>query len=101
MTNQAPEIITKYEVLFAVRTGVTVMLPVVSAFDGGDKTPPSFKVSPENGQDILIETKNRSVLLKGFKKEHLNAAISKGFIMFYETKGDEIVRNTLCHYQKS
>lgn len=101
MSNQTPEIITKYEVLFAVRTGVTILVPKIAAFDGQDKTPASFKVSPENAQDVIIQAGQRTVLLKGLKKQHLEAAVSKGFIMFYEMADDEIVRNTLCNHQKS
>jgi hypothetical protein len=99
MSNQPPETITKYEVMFTVRTGVTVMVPLVAAFDGAEK-PPSFQRSPENPQDILIQGK-KPVVLKGMKKDHLEAAISKGFIMFYEMKNDEIIRSTLCNYQKN
>lgn len=101
MAIQAHEIITEYEVLFAVRTGVTVMVPLVKAFDGGAEKPLSFQVSPENPQDILINANNKPVLLKGMKKNHLDAAIARGFIMFYEMKDDEIVRSTLCNYQKN
>lgn len=101
MSNQVPEIITKYEVLFAMRTGVTVMMPKMTAFDGSDKAAASFKISPENAQDIIIHINNNPVILKGLKKDHLNAAVSMGFIMFYETKDDEIIRSTLCNYQKN
>ncbi|MBI3441165.1 MAG: hypothetical protein HY052_05095 [Proteobacteria bacterium] len=99
MPNQIPETITKYEVLFALRTGVTVMLPKVAAFGGGDKVPLSFKVSPDDPRDILIKTATRPVVLKDLKKEHVASAVSQGFIMFYEMEDDEIVRSTLCHYQ--
>jgi hypothetical protein len=101
MSNQSPEIITKYEVMFAVRTGVTVMVPLVAAFDSATKAPLSFKISPENPADIVIHTDKKPVVLKGLKKNHLEAAVSRGFIMFYETKDDEIIRSTLCNYQKN
>lgn len=100
MSNQATDIIDKYEVLFAVRTGVTILTPKVAAFDGGDKTPISFTVSRDNPRDALIKTGNTTLLLKGMKKEHLDAAVARGFIMFYETKNDDIIRSTLCHYRE-
>ena len=96
----APEVIAKYEVLFAVRTGVTVLLPLVAAFNCGPEMPVHFKISPENPRDILIDAHGKPVLLKGMQKEHLDAAIARGFIMFYETKNDEVVRCTLCNYRK-
>jgi hypothetical protein len=95
------ETITKYEALFAVRTGLTIMLPCLALFDGGAKTPVSFIVSPDNPRDIIIEAGGKKGLLKGLQKEHLNASVSRGFIMFYETKNDEVVRCTPCNYQKS
>ncbi len=101
MSNQTPETIVKYEVLFAVRTGVTVLLPRVAAFDGGVETPVHFKLSPENARDILITAGKRQVVLKGMKKDHLEVAVSRGFIMFYETEGNEVTRCTPCSYQQN
>lgn len=104
MANQAPgtahTTITKYETLFAVRTGVTILLPLVAAFDCGQEIRVSFTISPENPRDILIQAHDKCVILKGLEKNHLDAAIAKGFIMFYETKNDEVVRCTHCNYQK-
>ena len=96
----ASDTIVKYEVLFAVRTGITVLLPLVSAFDCGADVPISFKISPDNPRDIVIDANHRQVVLKGLQKNHLDAALSRGFIMFYETKNDEVVRCTPCTYQK-
>lgn len=96
----ATDTITKYEVLFAVRTGVTILLPLVAAFDGAPEKPVSFKISPDGPRDILINAGNEALTLKGLQKEHLDAAISRGFIMFYETRDDEVVRCTHCNYQK-
>jgi hypothetical protein len=98
MANQ--DIITQYEALFAVRTGLTIMLPRLAAFDGAEKTPPAFTVSPESPQDIVITGGGRKVLLKGLRKEHLEASVNRGFIMFYEMEDDDVVRSTLCHYSK-
>jgi hypothetical protein len=101
MPFQKHEIITEYEVLFAARTGVTVMVPVVSALDCSAEKPVSFQISPENPHDLIIDADNKPVVLKGMKKNHLDAAVSRGFIMLYEMKDDEIVRSTLCNYQKN
>ncbi len=99
MSNQAPEIITKYEVMFALRTGVTVLVQKISAFDGCEETPPRFKTSPENSQDMVFVTAKGTMVLKGMKKEHIAAAIERGFIIFYEMKGEDIIRNTTCLFQ--
>lgn len=109
MSNQASqkppssvtETITKYEALFAVRTGLTIMMPCIALLDGGTKVPASFKISPDNPRDIIIEAGGKKGLLKGLQKEHLDASIARGFIMFYETKDDEVVRCTPCNYQKA
>jgi hypothetical protein len=91
--------IVKYEVLFAVRTGVTVLLPCVPAFDVGKEGKLSFKISPDNPRDIIINANNKTVTLKDLKKDYLDEAVSRGFIMFYETRDDEVVRCTPCNYQ--
>lgn len=104
MSNRAAqatsETIVKYEVLFAVRTGVTILLPRVAAFDCAAEAPITFKTSPDNPQDIVINAKGRAITLKGMQKNHLEAAVSRGFIMFYETEKDEVTRCTPCNYQK-
>lgn len=100
VSQEISETITKFEALFAGRTGLTVMLPRLAAFNGSDKTPPSFAPSPNDPRDIIISVGNKKILLKGLRKEHVEASVSKGFIMFYETEDDEVVRSTLCNYQK-
>lgn len=99
MSNQSPETITKYEVLFAIRTGVTVLIPKTAALDNGDKIPAKFKVSADNPRDVLIEA-NKPFILKNMKKEHVEASVSRGFIMFYEIEDEDVVRNTVANYQK-
>jgi hypothetical protein len=98
MSNQSPEIITKYEVLFAARTGVTVLVQKIAAFDGyGDKEL-SFSINPGNAHDLVVNSKT-PVVFRNMQKNHIDAALSKGFIMFYEMKGEDMVRNTLCSYK--
>lgn len=98
MSNQAADTITKFEVMFALRTGVTVMVPKVAAFEGAS---PHFHPSASDPRDIVIDAGGRQVILKGMKKEHVEAAVSRGFIMFYEMEDEDIVRSTLCNYKKA
>ena len=100
MANQAPDIISRYEVLFAVRTGITVLMPKVTALDGGIEHPPSFHISPDNPRDLVITGASQAIL-KNFQKDHIDEAIDRGFIMFYETKDDEVIRCTPCSFRKS
>lgn len=100
MVEQAPEMIAKYEAMFTARTGLTILLPKQAAFDGGEKTPVGFKVSPENPRDVLVIADRKSVVLKDLKKDFLDEAVERGFIMFYEMKDDEVVRCTPCSYLK-
>jgi len=103
MTNQASftETINKFEALFAVRTGLTVMLPCLAMLKGNEKAAVTFSVSPDNPRDIIIVAAGKKSLLKGLQKPHLDASVERGFIMFYETEDDEIVRCTPCNYQKA
>src|SRR5690242_16992044 len=100
MSKETPETVTKYEVLFALRTGLTVLMPKTASLDPIDKTTPTFDVSPDNDQDIVIKAK-RPILLKGLKKEHIKSSMDRGFVMIYETEDDEVVRNTIINYLKS
>ena len=100
MANQTPEIIAKYEVLFAVRTGITILMPKIAAFDCGVETPVTFEVSPQNPRDLLIDADGHAVVLKDLQKDYLDEALARGFIMFYEMKDDEVIRCTPCGYLK-
>lgn len=97
MATQSPESITKYDVLFAVRTGVTVLMQKHPVFDGGHEVKAEFRISPENPRDILITAAGKSALLKDLRKDYLDEAIERGVIMFYEMKDDEVVRCTPCN----
>jgi hypothetical protein len=99
MPAQAPEIIKNYDVLFAVRTGLTVLIPKIAAFDCGVEIPVQFKISPDNPRDLLIMADGKTALLKDVEKNYLDEAISRGSIMFYELKDDEVVRCTPCSLQ--
>lgn len=100
MANQAPEVISRYEVLFAVRTGITILMPKIAALDGGIEQPASFRISPDNPRDIVIESAGNRAVLKNLQKDYLDEAIERGFIMFYETRDDEVIRCTPCNYNK-
>ncbi|HRI77820.1 MAG: hypothetical protein H3C49_05745 [Alphaproteobacteria bacterium] len=92
------EIISEYEVVFASRTGVTILMRRLAVFDGGIETPARFCVSPDNPRDVLITAAEKSAVLKDLRKDYLDEAIQRGVIMFYELKDDEVVRCTPCSY---
>mgnify|MGYP000987349025 CR=1 FL=1 len=100
MNIQPPEIINKYEVLFAARTGVTILMPHISAFDCGIEIPVSFTLSPDSERDLLIDANGRTAVLKNLERNFLDDVTKRGYIMFYETKGDEVVRCTPCSYRR-
>jgi len=92
-----PEVIQKYDVVFGIRTGVTILLPQNPTFDCGVEVPVRFKISPDNPRDVLITAADRSALLKDLRKDYIDEAVTRGVIMFYETKDDEVVRCTPCN----
>ncbi len=98
MSAQQTEIIASYDVMFALRTGVTIMIPANKTFECGVDVPVRFRVSPDNPCDVLITVAERSVVLKELRKDYLAEAIERGVIMFYEMEDDEVVRCTPCHY---
>ena len=100
MSAQSIEIIKEYDVLFAVRTGVTILLPKTPVLDGGVETPAHFHISPDHARDILVSAAGRSFVLKDMKKDYIDEAITRGTIMFYEMVDDEVVRCTPCTYAR-
>jgi len=98
MSASQTEIIASYDVMFALRTGVTIMIPASKTFDCGIEVPVHFRVSPDNPRDVLIVAAEKSAVLKDLRKDYLDEAIERGIIMFYEMKDDEIVRCTPCNY---
>lgn len=95
------ETITQFDVLFALRTGVTVLIPRTAVLDADGKAAPLFRISPDNPRDVIVSAGKSALTLKNMKKEHIDAAVSRGFIMFYEMEDDEVTRNTVCNYQKN
>jgi hypothetical protein len=95
---QTMDVISRYEALFAVRTGLTILMQKSAALDGGLEVPVRFQVSAENPRDVVITGAEGSAVLKELRKDHLDAAIQRGVIMLYEMNGDEVVRCTPCYY---
>jgi hypothetical protein len=100
MPEQSPLVISRYDVMFAARTGVTILIDKNPTFDCGVEVPVLFRVSPDNPRDVLITADGRSALLKDLRKDYLDEAIERGVIMLYEMKDDEVVRCTPCSFRK-
>ena len=98
--NQNPEIINRYDVMFAARTGITILIDKNPTFDCGVEVPVQFRISPDNPRDVLITAAGKSAILKDLRKDYLDEAVERGVIMFYEMKDDEVVRCTPCSYSK-
>lgn len=94
-----PTDITDYEVVFGIRTGVTVLLPKNPVFDVKNQESIHFQASDKDAF-ALITTPRGQIVLRGFKKEHLEESISRGYIMFYEMEDEEVVRCTKAVYKK-
>jgi hypothetical protein len=97
---QNPEIIQRYDVMFAARTGITILIDKNPTFDCGVEVPVQFRISPDNPRDVLITAAEKSAILKDLRKDYLDEAVERGVIMFYEMKDDEVVRCTPCSYSK-
>ncbi len=98
MAAQNPDVIQKYEVVFGVRTGVTILIPKNPTFDCGVDVKVQFTLSPDNPKDVLITADKKSAVLKDLRKDYIDEAVKRGVMMFYETKDDEVVRCTPCNY---
>lgn len=97
-----PEVlITDFEVMFALHTGVTIMTSRLPAFDDCDNTELVFSIEGSQANDIVVSTpSNQSVIIKDVKKDYLAEALERGFIMVYELEDDEIIRCTPCQLNR-
>jgi hypothetical protein len=100
MSNQTPEIIAKYEVLFAVRTGITILAPKAGIFEGGVEVPVFFSIDTMRPRNLVFKAGERCAILQNLQADFLDEVITRGILMFYETKGDEVIRCTPCTLQK-
>jgi hypothetical protein len=101
MASDSKEIISRYDVVFAARTGVTILIDKNPTFDCGVEVPVQFRISPDNPRDVVITAANKSAILKDLRKDYLDEAVERGVIMFYEMKDDEVVRCTPCNFAKA
>jgi len=86
--------IKNYDVMFALRTGVTILVPKNDAFTVKNEADIVFSIQAD---DVLINTPSADLILKNLKKDCLSEAQNRGFIMFYELDDDdEVVRCTPC-----
>lgn len=86
--------ITEYEVMFTVHTGVTVLTEKLPEFDDAGSDDIIFRVMQDT--TMSLETSDTKYLLKDLKKDYLDEARERGFIMLYELEDDEVVRCTPC-----
>ena len=100
MAKQTQSVIADYDVLFAVRTGITILLPKIPVLECGVEVPVSFRMCPDNPRDLLIDAGGQTAILKDFKKDYIDEALERGFIMLYEMEEDEVIRCTPCNYKK-
>lgn len=90
----AAEVIDKFEMLYGIRTGLTVLLAPVKTLD----VPVSVRVRfRPDAADLLIEADGRQAVLKNVPAHHIDQANKHGVIMFYEMDGDDVIRCTPCY----
>lgn len=90
--------ITDYEIVFAVRSGVTILLPKNGLFDTDENI--SFSVNPEKPGDLTLRANGSSVVLKDMDPDYLAEALERGSMMLYELENDEVVRCNTCMLHK-
>lgn len=96
---EAKDVIRDYDALFAIRTGLTLLIPKHDVFNGGVETEVHFRISTDHPRDIVFTAQSRSIVIKDIRKEYLDAAIQRGTIMVYEMEDEEMVRCTPCVYR--
>lgn len=94
------EVISDFDVLFAARTGVTILIPKTRALNGGDRTPGFWRLG-DGSNDLAIGDESHLAILKNLKTEVIEEILQRGFIMFYELVDEEVVRCTTCRLLKT
>lgn len=90
----ARETVDKFEMLYGIRTGLTVLIAPIDTLDVPVDVRVQFEV---DGGDLLITAKDRAAVLKKVPAQHIEQANRHGVIMFYEMKDDDVVRCTPCY----
>ena len=90
--------ITDYDVVFALHTGVTVMMPKMTAFDDCENTELAFTFDKKAENDVYIQTPaGESVIVADIRPDLKTEILARGFLMIYELEDDSIVRCIPCH----
>ena len=90
--------ITDYDLVFALHTGVTIMMQKLPAFDASDEDDLPFTIAESPEQAVLIKAKSgETVKIKNIKPNILTEIKERGFIMIYELDGEDMARCTPCH----
>ncbi len=90
----AREIVEKFEMLYGIRTGLTVLIAPIDTLDVPVSTRVQFR---EDKGDLLVSAGTREAVLKKVPAQHIEQANRHGVIMFYEMKDDDVVRCTPCY----
>lgn len=89
--------VTDYDIVFALHTGVTIMMQRQSAFDGSSDSEVPFTLSPpEDGEIHITPPAHGDLVIKNVAKNMMAEILQRGFFMVYELDGDEIARCTPC-----
>lgn len=91
------EIVEKFEMLYGLRTGLTVLLAPTKTLDVPVSVRVRFHADNVQPQDLVIEAEGRQAVLKNVPRQHIEQANQHGVIMFYEMNGDDVVRCTPCY----
>lgn len=94
-------VITEYDIVFSLHTGVTIMMQLQSAFDESAEDELPFSVS-EDGDTSAVDIKapaGRTVTIDNIKSNMLAEIKGRGFFMIYEFDGDDMARCTPCHLE--
>lgn len=93
-------VITDFDIVFALHTGVTIMMPQQKAFDKNDEAELAFTLSdPDQGQIHITTIEGKTVEVQGVKPEMMREIAGRAFFMIYEMDNDDIVRCAPCQMQ--
>lgn len=91
------EIVEKFDMLYGIRTGLTVLLAPTRTLDVPVSVRVRFSVIEGKKPDLLITAEGKEAVLKAVPPQNVEQAIRHGVIMFYEMDGDDVVRCTPCY----
>ncbi len=89
-------VVTDYDIVFALHTGVTIMMQQQKDFDNSPDGELPFTVSEADSAVHIEAASGKTVIIDNIKSNMLAEIKGRAFFMIYEFDGEDMTRCTPC-----